>query len=275
VRVHFPGQEIRIFKTDQCALVRVEENEETAALAARLTPAARTAAVRFRPLNEYVELFTRRFPGGFDGTDYAQVERDPKLKARELLQRSLGRETLAGLIAGGQFGEIVERAFALIGATTLVDRFEGIALRKGLKEDAALKPFAEALNEVLYGTGARQARFEQFVRCLEGLHSAKWPVATYFQYLADPEQEMFLKPNPTKAFAAACETELNYAAHPNWKTYESLLALSVKLRDALAQAGLRPRDMIDVQSFMTTAYKLSMGTYGKAKAAKPVEKTAA
>jgi hypothetical protein len=33
--------------------------------------------------------------------------------------------------------------------------------------------------------------------------------------------------------------------------------------------------MIDVQSFMTTAYKLSMGTYGKAKAAKAVEKATA
>ena len=42
--------------------------------------------------------------------------------------------------------------------------------------------------------------------------------------------------------------DLLYASRPSWETYESLLAFAATVRRDLRD--LRPRDMIDIQSFM-------------------------
>jgi hypothetical protein len=41
---------------------------------------------------------------------------------------------------------------------------------------------------------------------------------------------------------------LHYRSRPSWETYASLLALARTLR--ADQRDLRPRDMIDIQSFL-------------------------
>jgi hypothetical protein len=59
---------------------------------------------------------------------------------------------------------------------------------------------------------------------------------------------MFLKPVATKRMAAACDVQLNYKSAPNILTYRSLLELSDRLAVELAE--LKPRDRIDLQSFI-------------------------
>ena len=56
------------------------------------------------------------------------------------------------------------------------------------------------------------------------------------------------KPTITQHAAALCGFEINYRPEVNWLTYDLVLKFSQYLKDELVD--LRPRDMIDVQSFM-------------------------
>lgn len=75
-----------------------------------------------------------------------------------------------------------------------------------------------------------------------------WPVVTVFAFIAQPEVHLFLKPNTIRAAAAAYGHPLRYASRPSWDTYEGLLEFAAVVRRDLRD--LKPRDMIDVQSFL-------------------------
>ncbi len=57
-----------------------------------------------------------------------------------------------------------------------------------------------------------------------------------------------MKPQVTKQAAERFAFELRYSPEPNWETYSRLLALGTLLMDELKD--LKPRDFIDVQSFI-------------------------
>jgi hypothetical protein len=59
---------------------------------------------------------------------------------------------------------------------------------------------------------------------------------------------MFLKPNVTRIAAARYGVDFFYYPRPNWQTYQSLLRFAGHIRRDLAD--LRPRDMIDLHSFL-------------------------
>jgi hypothetical protein len=69
-----------------------------------------------------------------------------------------------------------------------------------------------------------------------------------FGFLAQPERHIFLKPNVTRRAAVLYGSPLTYRSSPDWETYANLLALARKVM--ADQRALRPRDMIDVQSFL-------------------------
>ena len=75
-----------------------------------------------------------------------------------------------------------------------------------------------------------------------------WPVVTVFPFLAQPDRHIFLKPNVSRVAAAQYGFDLGYLSRPNWRTYASLLELADLVRADLRD--LRPRDLIDVQSFL-------------------------
>ena len=59
---------------------------------------------------------------------------------------------------------------------------------------------------------------------------------------------MFLKPTVTRIAAERYGFAFHYRSRPAWETYASLLALARTVRRD--QSLLRPRDMIDIQSFI-------------------------
>ena len=59
---------------------------------------------------------------------------------------------------------------------------------------------------------------------------------------------MFLKPNVTRLAAVRYGFDFDYRSRPNWTTYSQLLDLAAMVR--FDQRDLRPRDLIDVQSFL-------------------------
>ena len=75
-----------------------------------------------------------------------------------------------------------------------------------------------------------------------------WPVVTVVGFIAQPDIHMFLKPNVTREAAKAYGFDFRYQSRPNWDTYASLLEFAETVRRDLRD--LRPRDMIDLQSFI-------------------------
>ena len=75
-----------------------------------------------------------------------------------------------------------------------------------------------------------------------------WPLVTVFGFIAQPKTHFFLKPMVTRRAADEYGFDFEYRSRPNWQTYKGLLTfartVSRDLRD------LRPRDMIDIQSFL-------------------------
>jgi hypothetical protein len=59
---------------------------------------------------------------------------------------------------------------------------------------------------------------------------------------------VFLKPNVTRIAAREYDFAFQYESKPNWNTYVSLLEFAQTI--ARDQRPLKPRDMIDMQSFM-------------------------
>lgn len=68
---------------------------------------------------------------------------------------------------------------------------------------------------------------------------------TVFGFVAQHERHVFLRPNVTRAAADGYGFPFRYSSRPDSATYESLLAFARTIR-----RELRPRDMIDLHSFM-------------------------
>jgi hypothetical protein len=75
-----------------------------------------------------------------------------------------------------------------------------------------------------------------------------WTTATVFGFIAQPEKQIFLKPNVTRTAANAYGFDFKYNSRPSWEIYANLLEFAETIRDD--QNDLQPRDMIDLQSFI-------------------------
>ena len=203
-----------------------------------------------------VENFRSYFPLGFQDPEYLsgpKSEREYKLRAHELLIETLSPNALSQLLADRKYKEVCERAKAVINKTNLIHQYEKIWLANGLATDSAQESFAVSLGTLLYGEQSLQDRFEQFSSMLYEINAAKWPIATYFLFLADPRAQIFVKPAVTKSAAEVLGIDINYKPELNWLTYSQVLRLGEAIRSKLSKEGqddLVPRDMIDVQSFI-------------------------
>ena len=71
---------------------------------------------------------------------------------------------------------------------------------------------------------------------------------TVFSFIAQPDVHIFLKPKVTRIAAEEYDFDFQYRSRPSWDTYASLLGFAEVVRRNLTD--LRPRDMIDLQSFI-------------------------
>ena len=101
--------------------------------------------------------------------------------------------------------------------------------------------------------GSEERRFERWVEAVEGLPRKQtrvrtWPLLTVFPFVAAPRRHVFLKPNVTRLAAKAYGHPFHYASTPSWDVYASLLDFAARVQRDVAD--LRPRDQIDIQSFI-------------------------
>jgi hypothetical protein len=193
------------------------------------------------------------FPGGFRDEDYLGLERGYKWDAHRRWETALGGSTFEGLISEKKFEEIAATATRIESRTNLLFSFEKMALRDAVRSPAGAKAFALALFDVLHGTGTMEERFANWIEAVARLPRRKtrvltWPLVTVFGFIAQPESHFFLKPTVTREAARRYGVELPYASHPSWPLYRDLLAFVRQVRTDIRD--LRPRDMIDMQSFL-------------------------
>jgi len=197
--------------------------------------------------------FLRYYPGGFKDPDYLELERAYKWLAHERWVQSLAEPQFRSAIKAGDFGEIAERAVAIESRTNLLFSFEKMALRDAVKAAAGAQAFAIGLFELLHGSAPLNERFDGWCQVLAGLPRRQtrvltWPLATVFGFIAQPRVHFFLKPMVTRRAAQSYGYELPYQSRPDWNTYAGVLRFARAVRADVQD--MRPRDMIDIQSFL-------------------------
>lgn len=197
--------------------------------------------------------FLRFFPGGFQDETYIAWERGYKWEAHEQWNEMLNKRAYRALLKDGEYVEVASRAVRIESRTNLLFSFEKMALRDAVKPAKGAQAFAEGLYDFLYGAGSTERKFERWIETVGGLPRKQtrvltWPVVTVFGFIALPETHVFLKPNVTRTAAGKYGFDFNYQSRPNWETYASLLEFANRVMQD--QRDLKPRDMIDAQSFI-------------------------
>jgi hypothetical protein len=197
--------------------------------------------------------FLRFFPEGFRDETYVDWERGYKWEAHEQWNALLDRATFRKLLREDAHAEIAARAVRIESRTNLLFSFEKMALRDAVKPPEGARSFAAGLYDFLHGTGDVARKFRRWCDVVEGLPRKQtrvftWPVVTVFGFIAQPETHIFLKPNVTRTAAREYGFDFVYKSRPSWETYANLLQFAEVVRRDLHD--LKPRDMIDIQSFL-------------------------
>ena len=202
-----------------------------------------THATDRRRLAAAKRRFREFYPGGFRDEDYVVMERLYKWEAHQRwVEMEAGRHHIDSMTA-----------ISIESRTNLLFSFEKMALRDAARDPKGSVTLAEGLSAWLHGTGGERERFERWCDVLHELprrqtRVATWPVVTVFGSIARPKVHLFVKPLTIKRAADAYAFDLRYRPTPGWDTYAGILDLARTVRADLAD--LRPRDQIDIQSFL-------------------------
>lgn len=199
--------------------------------------------------------FLRFFPKGFRDPTYVAWEREYKWETHLRWQETLSKVEYLRLLRARRFAEIAGRAVRVEQSSrhSMLFSFEKMALRDAVKNSEGARIFAEGLYGLLHGSARIERRFEEWINAVAALPRRQtrvltWPAVTVFGFIADPHAFIFLKPRVTRVAALNYGFDLHYQARPSWETYASVLDFAEKVRRD--QRDLKPRDMIDLQSFI-------------------------
>lgn len=201
-----------------------------------------------------MRTFLEEFPLGFDDPKHHDQERRYKVRASEYCREHLTPAAFAEVASGGSTDGLLSHVRILVGMTNLIQgSFEKPKLLDAISDAANTSTFLNALGRLLGGNGDPAARLGDFTATLDGLGLRKWTYTTYFLFLSDPTHCMFVKPDGLKRAIEITRYPLEYESSPSAQRYSEILAFARWLWAKLDQQGmpsLKPRDMIDVQSFI-------------------------
>lgn len=197
--------------------------------------------------------FLHYFPNGFYDATYLDWERNYKWKAHQQWEELLNRNELRHLLKQKEYSEIAARAIRIESRTNLLFSFEKMALRDAIKSHEGARLFSHGLYDFLHGSLSVNERFAGWVETIALLPRKQtrvltWPLVTVFGFIGQPKIHIFLKPNVTRIAARKFGFDFHYKTRPSWETYSEFLRFGEMVRSEVTD--LRPRDMIDIQSFI-------------------------
>ena len=204
---------------------------------------------------QQVERFNSLFPGGFQGEAFA-VERGNATTAAsregaiELAKTALSKDALTDE-AG------YDRAAAVLTDSKLIQPMEGSIAIKSMPAEHRMG-FAAALRNLLHGSGDFEGRFDALVSAVKLVKpdgEAKrpsWPFVTLFGGVHAPKEHVFVKPKLLLEQAAILGVQVDYDPLPSGKAYGQIQELLRTVEGKLRAAGLQPRDLMDVSTFVLT-----------------------
>ena len=197
--------------------------------------------------------FLHYFKNGYADPTYISWERQYKIDAHTRFREELNRDSYLKLLDQKKYNEIAQLAVKVESRTNLLFSFEKMALRDAVKTPNGAKAFSQGLFEYIYGTAPLEERFHSFTEVIASLPRKQtrvltWPLTTVFGFLGNPKEHIFLKPRVTQVAAGKYDFDFQYKSKPNWNTYQSLLDFAEEVRKDTSD--LKPRDMIDLQSFI-------------------------
>ena len=225
------------------------------ALTSRTSPKATSLrpSAKWAGASRCRQKFLRYFPHGFRDADYIDLERDYKWDAHLRWEAELNRSVMRAMLRRGDFSELAMRAVRIESRTNLLFSFEKMAFRDAVKSELGAKRFAIGLYRFLHGKDRLEVRFDRWRDTIGELPKRQtrvltWPVLTVFGFLAQPNIHVYLKPTVTRLAASRYTFDFQYHSKPTFVTYASLLQFADTIRRD--NRDLRPRDMIDLQSFI-------------------------
>lgn len=217
-------------------------------------------------MDDQIETFRAAYPDGFGDPEYrAEVRgegasrtkkrhRDPVLAAA---RADLSAGPLGERIAAGDFAGVRDALAAVLRTTDLVP-VRDAKLVEGLG-DESLESVARALHDVLHGESSFAMRFDVWVKVLrEALgKNPSWQLVTAPLALVHPDVHVVVRPTVFRRQAKRLDPELAHTTKPNGILYERYRTMASVLRTRLEQAGMAPRDMIDVYDFVWATMRRS------------------
>jgi hypothetical protein len=204
---------------------------------------------------QQLEIFAQIYPGGFDDPTYRKKERGNvegkeasyKELATRMATQVFDAERMQAKIKGGGtevFGDALEIAATVKNMLHFVEAGKLTTL-----PDEAKPAFAQGLFDLLHGDAELAVRFDAWVKALPMDPRPTWTVATIFQSFFAPDEHVFVKPTFWLKQAAILEKDVAYDSTPDGKAYAGFLEVAQSTRHRLEQAGLQPRDLMDVYTF--------------------------
>ncbi|GLS89962.1 hypothetical protein GCM10007916_10290 [Psychromonas marina] len=249
VKVFFVGAGEKVLSLKHVQLEHVEYKNAHHPVLDNLHTQKSESKFKYQSLKQLVSCFLTRFPDGFYSEDLKKELHNDTQKAHLQAQKLLNEELLIDCIITADYQQISDNILAVVNASRLIPAAEKKELRETLAKKNAQKKLSLSLYQLLYSKEPLQERFESFSRVLEEFNIAKWTIVSYFLFVTQPKQYLFIKPTVTQHASELCGFEINFKAEINWLTYESMLKFSDYLFTELET--LKPRNMNDVQAFIS------------------------
>jgi hypothetical protein len=192
-----------------------------------------------------INSFLRAFPGGFEDPYFLYDERRYKQKAHEKASKLLSRDALSKQLAESDYQGIGRSARGVF--INLIFPQEAMAFDSFLKNPKNAMQFAPVFFELLHGVDF-DGSFNELSSIMSSEGAAKWTILTYWPFILYPDRHMFMKPEVAQECARRLGEDFGYESRPRSSVYRRFLGFVDQLRSRII--CLKPRDNIDVQTFM-------------------------
>ena len=204
-------------------------------------------------VDSLISLMEQAFPGwkSFRDPEFEDEEISYKKKASTLANELLDKIALEKLLQKKGYSEFVDRLRKVGRATNLLylARPSSGDLSLLNQNDVSRDNLCRAVFALLHGEGDSGVRIQEFAdwQKQRGL-KPRWTFPTYFLYLLRPDQDLFVKPSPTRAVLKHAEIGLDLAPSPSESSYSQLISVGRDLIRQMEELGAR--DMLDIQSLI-------------------------